>query len=385
MGEGEFSREITTLKMEIQQIMKGNFSSFMQKEIFEQPESVVNTMRGRINFEEENVTLGGIKDYVGEIKRCRRLLLIGCGTSYHSAIACRALLEELTELPVMVDLASDFLDRNTPIFRDDVCFFISQSGETADTLNALRYCKSRGALIVGITNTVGSTICRESHCGVHINAGPEIGVASTKAYTSQILSLTMFALVMTEDRISLQPRRSEIIQGLKALPDMIRRVLEQDSKVQEIAKQLYEKRSLLIMGRGFNFATCLEGALKVKELTYMHSEGIQAGELKHGPLALVDSTVPIVMIVMRDHVFTKCMNALQQVTAREGRPILIVEQGDTETMQWGHHALEVPRSVDALQGILTVIPMQLLSYHLAVKRGCNVDCPRNLAKSVTVE
>merc|ERR1712168_1096883 len=359
--------------------------SFMQKEIFEQPESVVNTMRGRINFDRHEVTLGGIKDFIPEIKRCRRLLLIGCGTSYHSAIASRALLEELTELPVMLDLASDFLDRSTPIFRDDVCFFISQSGETADTLNALRYCKSRGALIVGITNTVGSTICRESHCGVHINAGPEIGVASTKAYTSQILSLVMFALVMAEDRISFQARRRELIQGLKALPDMIRTVLELDSKVLEIAKELYEKRSLLIMGRGFNFATCLEGALKVKELTYMHSEGIQAGELKHGPLALVDSTVPIMMIITRDHVFSKCMNALQQVTARDARPILICEEGDTETCKFSEHCLEIPRCVDALQGVLTVIPMQLLSYHLAVLRGCNVDCPRNLAKSVTVE
>jgi len=383
--EGELAREITTLKMEIQQIMKGNYSSFMQKEIFEQPESVVNTMRGRINFELEQVTLGGIKSFVPEIKRCRRLLMIACGTSYHSAIASRQLLEELTELPVMVDLASDFLDRSTPIFRDDVCFFISQSGETADTLGALRYCKSRGALIIGITNTVGSTICRESHSGVHINAGPEIGVASTKAYTSQVLCLIMFALVMSEDRISLQPRRSEIIQGLKQLPDMIRKVLELDEQVLTIAKELYEKRSLLIMGRGFNFATCLEGALKVKELTYMHSEGIQAGELKHGPLALVDSTVPIIMILMRDHVFNKCMNALQQVTARDGQPILIVEEGDTETAKCAKHSLEVPRSVDALQGILTVIPMQLLSYHLAVLRGCNVDCPRNLAKSVTVE
>jgi len=381
----EVSREITTLKMEIQQIMKGNYSSFMQKEIFEQPESVMNTMRGRINYELEQVTLGGIKSYVPEIRRCRRLLMIACGTSFHSAIATRQLLEELTELPVMIDLASDFLDRSTPIFRDDVCFFISQSGETADTLSALRYCKARGALIVGITNTVGSTICRESHCGVHINAGPEIGVASTKAYTSQILCLSMFALVMAEDRISLQPRRSEIIQGLKALPDMIRKVLEQDAKVLEIAKKLYEKRSLLIMGRGFNYATCLEGALKVKELTYMHSEGIQAGELKHGPLALVDSEVPIIMIVTRDHVFSKCMNALQQVTARDGRPILICEEGDTETGKLGMECLEVPKSVDALQGILTVIPMQLLSYHLAVLRGCNVDCPRNLAKSVTVE
>ncbi len=219
------------MKMEIQQIMKGNFSSFMQKEIFEQPESVVNTMRGRINFDNCKVTLGGIEEFVPEIKRCRRLLLIGCGTSYHSAVASRQLLEELTELPVMVDLASDFLDRKTPIFRDDVCFFISQSGETADTLMALRYCKEKGALCLGITNTVGSTISRETHCGVHINAGPEIGVASTKAYTSQMLSLTMFALVMSEDRISFQPRRKAIIEGLKRLPEMIKDVLKQDEKV----------------------------------------------------------------------------------------------------------------------------------------------------------
>jgi len=380
------SREITTLKMEIQQIMKGNYSTFMQKEIFEQPESVVNTMRGRINFKAHEVTLGGIKDFIPEIKRCRRLLLIGCGTSYHSAIASRALLEELTELPVMLDLASDFLDRSTPIFRDDVCFFISQSGETADTLNALRYCKSRGALIVGITNTVGSTICRESHCGVHINAGPEIGVASTKAYTSQILSLTMFALVMSADRMSFQARRREIIDALDKLPQLIQEVLKQDDRILAIAKELHEQKSLLIMGRGYNFATCLEGALKVKELTYMHCEGIQSGELKHGPLAMVDKTVPILLIMVRDPVYSKCMNALQQIVARDGRPIIICETGDSETAAWAKgKVIEVPKTVDAMQSILTVIPMQLLSYHLAVLRGCNVDCPRNLAKSVTVE
>lgn len=386
-ASGPKDREIASLQMEIEQIMKGDFSTFMQKEIFEQPESVVNTMRGRINFDAGEVTLGGIKDFVPEIKRCRRLLLIACGTSYHSAIASRALLEEMTELPVMLDLASDFLDRNTPIFRDDVCFFISQSGETADTLNALRYCKQRGALIVGITNTVGSTISRESHCGVHINAGPEIGVASTKAYTSQILCLTMFGLVLSEDRMSLRPRRQEIINSLKNLPELIKEVLKQDEKVLNIAKQLYKKRSILIMGRGYNFSTCLEGALKIKELTYMHCEGIQSGELKHGPLALVDETVPIIMIIMRDNVHSKCMNALQQVTARKGRPILICEQGDIETQKWAaeDNFIEIPKTVDSLQSILTVIPMQLLSYHLAVLRECNVDCPRNLAKSVTVE
>merc|ERR1712141_242910 len=211
--------------------------------------------------------------------------------------------------------------------------------------------------------------------------GPEIGVASTKAYTSQILALTMFALVMSEDRRSFGPRRSEIIQALKQLPEL----LKEDDKVLSIAKELYEKKSLLIMGRGYNFATCLEGALKVKELTYMHSEGIQAGESKHGPLALVDSTVPIILILMRDGVYKKCMNALQQVTAREGRPIIICEKGDKETMSFSDRNIEIPKTVDVLQGILTVIPMQLLSYHLAVLRGCNVDCPRNLAKSVTVE
>ncbi|XP_037049273.1 glutamine--fructose-6-phosphate aminotransferase [isomerizing] 2-like isoform X3 [Bradysia coprophila] len=379
------AREITTLKMEIQEIMKGKYQYFMQKEIFEQPESVVNTMRGRVNFVNKTITLGGIKDYIPEIKRCRRLMLIGCGTSYHSAVATRQLLEELTELPVMVELASDFLDRGTPIFRDDVCFFISQSGETADSLMALRYCKQRGALIVGITNTVGSSICRESHCGVHLNAGPEIGVASTKAYTSQFISLVMFGLVMSEDRLSLQPRRLEIIEGLRNLHDQIEKVLQLDEKVSELAKDLYKHKSLLIMGRGYNFATCLEGALKVKELTYMHSEGIMAGELKHGPLALVDESMPVLMIVVRDPVYVKCINALKQVQARQGRPILICEENDTETLSHSEMSLEVPKTVDCLQGVLTVIPMQLLSYHIAVMRGCNVDCPRNLAKSVTTE
>ncbi|KAG9510119.1 Glutamine--fructose-6-phosphate aminotransferase [isomerizing] 1, partial [Fragariocoptes setiger] len=386
-GVNNFSltREITTLKLEIQQIMKGNYNSFMQKEIFEQSESVVNTMRGRVNFKTGSVVLGGIKDYIGEIMRCRRLLLIACGTSYHSAIATRQILEELTELPVMVELSSDFLDRNTPVFRDDVCFFISQSGETAETLVALRYCKQRGALIVGITNTVGSSICRESHCGVHINAGPEIGVASTKAYTSQFISLVMFALVMSEDRLSMVARRREIIDALQRLPEHIKRVLELDHEVAALAKQLYTQKSLLVMGRGYNHSTCLEGALKIKELTYMHSEGILAGELKHGPLALVDKAMPVIMIVTRDPVYPKCLNALQQIKARDGRPIIICEEADAETKKLGFSSLEVPHTVDCLQGVLTVIPLQLLSYHMAVLRGCNVDCPRNLAKSVTVE
>ncbi|XP_075714650.1 glutamine--fructose-6-phosphate aminotransferase [isomerizing] 1 isoform X2 [Rhinoderma darwinii] len=379
------ARAIQTLQMELQQIMKGNFSSFMQKEIFEQPESVVNTMRGRVNFDDLTVTLGGLKDHLKEIQRCRRLILIACGTSYHAAVATRQILEELTELPVMVELASDFLDRNTPVFRDDICFFISQSGETADTLLALRYCKERGALTIGITNTVGSSISRETDCGVHINAGPEIGVASTKAYTSQFVALVMFALMVCDDRISMQERRKEILRGLKLLPDNIKEVLSLDDEIQKLAAELYQQKSVLIMGRGYHYATCMEGALKIKEITYMHSEGILAGELKHGPLALVDKLMPVIMIIMRDHAYTKCQNALQQVVARQGRPVVICDKADTETINSIKRTIKVPHTVDCLQGILSVIPLQLLAFHLAVLRGYDVDCPRNLAKSVTVE
>ncbi|XP_056301911.1 glutamine--fructose-6-phosphate aminotransferase [isomerizing] 2 [Danio aesculapii] len=378
-------RVIQTLQMELQQIMKGNFKAFMQKEIFEQPESVYNTMRGRICFDSNTVLLGGLTDHLKEIKRCRRLIMIGCGTSYHAGVATRQILEELTELPVMVELASDFLDRITPVFRDDVCFFISQSGETADTLMALRYCKQRGALTVGITNTVGSSICRETDCGVHINAGPEVGVASTKAYTSQFVSLIMFGLMMSEDRLSLKPRRQEIINGLNKLPELIKEVLSQDDNIKTIAEELHHQRSLLVMGRGFNYATCLEGALKIKEITYMHSEGILAGELKHGPLALIDKHMPVIMIIMRDACYQKCHNALQQVTARQGRPIIICCLDDPEISKMAYKTIELPQTVDCLQGILSVIPLQLISFHLAVLRGYDVDCPRNLAKSVTVE
>eukprot|EP00048_Salpingoeca_helianthica_P021670 m.13678 g.13678 ORF g.13678 m.13678 type:complete len:681 (+) comp6239_c0_seq1:71-2113(+) len=380
------SRPIRTLEMELQELMKGSFAHFMLKEIYEQPESVVNTMRGRVDFDAGRVVLGGLRDFIPDMKRCRRLMFIACGTSYNSAIACRQFLEETTELPVIVDIASDFLDRSCPIFRDDVCFFISQSGETADTLSALRYCKAKGALVVGITNTVGSTISRETHCGVHINAGPEIGVASTKAYTSQIIALVLFGLMMAEDRKSMQIRNQEVIASLKQLPDAIRKVLELDGRMKELAKELYEQKSLLVMGRGPNFANCLEGALKIKELTYMHSEGILAGELKHGPLALVDHTMPIIMIVMRDATYGKSQNALEQIVARHGRPIVICAEGDRLSAGGVEiRTVEVPQLVDCIQSVITVIPLQLLSYHIATLRGLDVDCPRNLAKSVTVE
>jgi len=377
-------RFIQTLELELAEIMKGQYDHFMQKEIFEQPESVVNTMRGRINFDTHKVTLGGLKAYLATIRRCRRIVFCACGTSYHSAIATRAIFEELTEIPVSVELASDFLDRRTPIFRDDVCIFISQSGETADTILALRYCLERGALCVGITNTVGSTISRETHCGVHINAGPEVGVASTKAYTSQYISLIMMALQLSEDRISMTERRNAIIDELHELPRHIKEVLKLDAQLQSLAKDvLFKEKSLLILGRGYQHATCLEGALKIKEISYMHSEGILAGELKHGPLALIDENMPVIIIMTKDSYYPKVQSALQQVTARKGIPIVICNEGDSSLSKY--RCIAVPQTVDCLQGLLTIIPLQLLSYHLAVFHGVDVDFPRNLAKSVSVE
>lgn len=378
-------RAIETLEIELAEIMKGQFDHFMQKEIYEQPESVVNTMRGRINFDTRSVTLGGLKAYLPVIRRCRRLIFVACGTSYHSCIAVRPVFEELTEIPVAVELASDFLDRKTPVFRDDVAIFVSQSGETADTILAMRYSLERGALCLGVVNTVGSTLSRETHSGVHINAGPEIGVASTKAYTSQYVALVMIALQLSDDSISKEPRRQEIIDGLHEIPALIKSVLMMDKSLQQLAKDtLAKEKSLLIMGRGYQFATCLEGALKIKELCYMHSEGILAGELKHGPLALVDEHLPVIFIMTRDSLYPKVQSALAQVTARKGQPIIICNDDD-DTVSEHARVIRVPATVDCLQGLINVIPLQLLSYHIAIMNGVDVDFPRNLAKSVTVE
>ncbi|TFK38032.1 L-glutamine D-fructose 6-phosphate amidotransferase [Crucibulum laeve] len=378
------TRSIETLELEIAAIMKGKFDTFMQKEIYEQPESVVNTMRGRVNFDENKITLGGLRAYLPIIRRGRRIVFIACGTSYHSCIATRAIFEELTEIPVSVELASDFLDRKTPIFRDDICVFLSQSGETADTILALRYCLERGALCVGVINTVGSTLSRETHCGIHINAGPEVGVASTKAYTSQYVALLMMALQLSEDRISFTERRNQIIAGLHALPAQIKKILELDSTLQQLAATVSDNKSLLLMGRGYQYATCLEGALKIKEISYMHSEGILAGELKHGPLALIDENMPVIIIMTQDSLYPKVQSAFAQITARKAQPIVLCNEGD-EGIPSGAKTIRVPKTVDCLQGLLNIIPLQLLSYHLAVKNGCDVDFPRNLAKSVTVE
>ncbi|KAM7219373.1 hypothetical protein V8F06_005272 [Rhypophila decipiens] len=379
-------RTIQTLELELQEIMKGKFDHFMQKEIFEQPESVVNTMRGRIDIVNKTVTLGGLRSYMTTIRRCRRIIFIACGTSYHSCMAVRGVFEELAEIPIAVELASDFLDRQAPIFRDDTCVFVSQSGETADSLLALRYCLERGALTVGIVNVVGSSISLLTHCGVHVNAGPEIGVASTKAYTSQFIAMVMFALSLSEDRASKQQRREEIMEGLSKISQQIADVLKQDQKIKQMCENTFKnQKSLLLLGRGSQYSTALEGALKIKEISYLHCEAVMSGELKHGVLALVDENLPIIMILTRDGLFKKSLNAYQQVIARGGRPIVICNPGDEEFQASPAEKIEIPKTVDVLQGILNVIPLQLIAYWLAVMEGLNVDFPRNLAKSVTVE
>ncbi|KAK2065783.1 glutamine-fructose-6-phosphate transaminase [Colletotrichum caudatum] len=379
-------RTIQTLELELQEIMKGKFDHFMQKEIFEQPESVVNTMRGRLDTANKTVTLGGLRSYISTIRRCRRIIFIACGTSYHSCMAVRGVFEELAEIPIAVELASDFLDRQAPVFRDDTCVFVSQSGETADSLMALRYCLERGALTVGIVNVVGSSISLLTHCGVHVNAGPEIGVASTKAYTSQFIAMVMFALSLSEDRASKQKRRQEIMEGLAKIPEQIKDILTQDQAIKELcAKTFQNQKSLLLLGRGAQFSTALEGALKIKEISYLHCEAVMSGELKHGVLALVDENLPIIMILTRDDLFKKSLNAYQQVIARGGKPIVICNPGDEEFKANEAEKIEIPKTVDALQGILNVVPLQLIAYWLAVMEGLNVDFPRNLAKSVTVE
>ncbi|KAL7234448.1 hypothetical protein ACSBR1_017951 [Camellia fascicularis] len=382
-------RALSILEMEVEQINKGNYEHYMQKEIHEQPESLTTTMRGRLiqegSCKAKSVLLGGLKDHLRTIRRSRRIVFIGCGTSYNAALAARPILEELSGIPVTMEVASDLLDRQGPIYREDTTVFVSQSGETADTLHALEYALENGALCVGITNTVGSAIARNTHCGVHINAGAEIGVASTKAYTSQIVVMAMLALAIGGDAISSQARREAIIDGLFELPSKVREVLKLDQEMKDLAQLLIAEQSLLVFGRGYNYATALEGALKVKEVALMHSEGILAGEMKHGPLALVDENLPIVVIATRDACFSKQQSVIQQLHARKSRLIVMCSKGDAASVSVGGscRVIEVPQVEDCLQPVINVVPLQLLAYHLTVLRGYNVDQPRNLAKSVT--
>lgn len=385
------NRSIATLDMELEHIMKGAYPHFMLKEIFEQPDSLLQTMRGRVMQIDPNndisgrsytdVHLGGISQRLGDFRRSSRIIFVACGTSFNSCLAARQVMEELTELPVSIELSSDFLDRETPLFRSDVCVFVSQSGETADTLAALRYAKKCQALTVGIVNVVGSSIARLTDCGVHLNAGAEIGVASTKAFTSQIIVIVIISLQLSIDSRAKQARRREIHEALVKLPELVRRTLEKmDNRMKMIAERLKENTSILLFGRGYHYATCMEGALKIKELSYIHTEGIHAGELKHGPLALVDENMPIILFAGKDSCSEKVQNALHQVTARGGiaNMMIIGTEGDTEIEKFGDKAelILVPETVDCLQCVLGIIPMQLLSYHLAVVRGLNVDQPR---------
>ena len=391
-------RVLSTLEMEVASIMKGGYDHFMAKEIHEQPESILQTMRGRVKFApagaaggdpylEHRITLGGLSDHLPAMRRSRRLLLVACGTSYHACLASRQTLEELADVPVGLELASDLMDRRAPIARDDAVVFVSQSGETADTLAALRYARAAGALCVGVTNTVGSAIARGTDCGVHINAGCEIGVASTKAYTSQIVALTMMALALSDDSIGRRAARDAVIDDMARLPGAVKRALGLDGAMRELAASLVDETSLLVFGRGYNYATALEAALKVKEVSLMHSEGILAGEMKHGPLALVDDALPIVVVATRDRMHGKMLSVIAQLRARSARLIVVCNEGDDDVSAacGPQDALvRVPHVVDALQPVVNIVPLQLLAYHLTVLRGHDVDQPRNLAKSVTV-
>ncbi|EPY28389.1 glucosamine--fructose-6-phosphate aminotransferase (isomerizing) [Angomonas deanei] len=381
-------REFEQLEMTLESLSKGNYDHFMLKEIYEQSESVVSTMRGRVDFSKNTAHLGGFTETnIRNVLSSRRILFISCGTSLNSCNAVRPLWEELIDIPVTVENASDFIDREPQIRRDDTCIFVSQSGETADTLTALKHCRAGGALCIGVTNVVGSSISRGTDFGAHLNAGVEVGVASTKAYTSQVVLMTVVALLLSRDSVSRQERRESIFIGLASLSKVISETLRDTFEpIKDVAKHLKDAKSVLVLGRGYDFSTCMEGALKIKELSYVHTEGINSGELKHGPLALIDENIPVVAVCTKDKHFEKSKAAIQQIHARKGRIIAISTVSDDEELKASTESvLQVPQTVDCIQPIINVIPLQLLAYFMALERGNNVDCPRNLAKSVTVQ
>jgi glucosamine--fructose-6-phosphate aminotransferase (isomerizing) len=357
----------------------------MLKEIMEQPQSIADSMRGRVNADKGTITLGGLIDVVDTLKEARRIIICACGTSWHAGLVGEYLIEEIARIPVEVEYASEFRYRE-PILREgDVVFVISQSGETADTLAAVRQAKQNGIPVIGIVNTVGSTIARETDAGVYLHAGPEIGVASTKAFTSQVTVLTMIALKMAEGRTLSDERMKELLAELVTIPDKIARALETDAQIHELAKQVRLASNFLFLGRGYNFPVALEGALKLKEISYIHAEGYPAAEMKHGPIALIDRFMPVVVIAMKDATYDKVVSNIEEVAARNGSVIAITDEGNDELDELCEHVIKLPPTPDCFDPLLTVIPLQLLSYHVAVMRGCDVDQPRNLAKSVTVE
>ncbi len=378
-------KEISEIDMDLAEITKGGYPHYMLKEIMEQPESLANTFRGRFIEEEGIAKLGGLLGYEERILNSERIVISACGTSWHAALVGEYLFEQYAGIPVEVEYASEFRYRDPIIGKRDTVIFISQSGETADTLAALKEAKRKGALTVGIVNVVGSSIARASDTGVYIHAGPEIGVASTKAFTSQVMTLALITLLLARMRNMSLTEGKEVINAIKELPAKVQEILNHNSYIEKVADKLVDARNFLYLGRGIHFPVALEGALKLKEISYIHAEGYPAAEMKHGPIALIDENMPSVFIAPKDAIYDKVLNNIEEVKARNGQVLAIADKDDNKIDELADYVIKIPRTHDMLMPILTVIPLQLLAYHIAVKKGLNVDQPRNLAKSVTVE
>jgi len=378
-------KKVSKIDWDLSQIERGGFDHFMLKEIFEQPETIENCMRGRLLLEEGTAKLGGLNMSDDELLKIDNIVITACGTSWHSALIGEHMLEELTRVPVEVEYASEFRYRNPIVNNRTLCIVISQSGETADTLAAMREAKNRGARTYGVVNVVGSTIARETDGGIYVHAGPEIGVASTKAFTSQVVALALFTLKLGRLKEVSVVRGREIIDALHALPGQVKQILDRAEEIEALAEEFKRAQNFLYLGRGYNFPTALEGALKLKEISYIHAEGYPAAEMKHGPIALIDEMMPAVFIAPHDAVFDKIVSNVQEVKARKGRVIAITSREEPALAGRLDYEFRIPETIDMLTPILAVVPLQLLAYYIAVKRGSNVDQPRNLAKSVTVE
>ena len=377
---------IQKLEMELESIEKGGYPHFMLKEIFEQPRSILDSMRGRLVAENTTLTMSSIREYGTRFKNAERIMIVACGTSWHAGLVAEYLIEELARIPVEVEYASEFRYRNPIIREGDVVIAISQSGETADTLAALELAKAKGAMIFGVCNVVGSSIARATDAGAYTHAGPEIGVASTKAFTAQVTVLSLIAMMLAEMRGTMETSALRLLMmEMEQIPAKVEKALQLDKEIQAIAEIFKDSTNFIYLGRGFNFPVALEGALKLKEISYIHAEGYPAAEMKHGPIALIDENMPVVVIATKDGSYEKIVSNIQEVRARKGRVIAIVSEGDTVIPEMAEFVIEVPATHEALTPLISVIPLQLLSYHIAVLRGCNVDQPRNLAKSVTVE
>lgn len=377
---------IQKLDMKLAEIEKGGYDHFMLKEIFEQPNAVKDCLRGRLNAGNNSLVLGGIRKYADKLANARRIIITACGTSWHAGLIAEYIFEELCRIPVEVEYAHEFRYRNPIIDESDVVLAISQSGETADTLVAVEMAKEKGATIFGICNVVGSSLARTTHEGVYTHAGPEIGVASTKAFTAQLAVLSLIALSIAKKRNTLSTERyTELLHELEEIPSRIEDVLEKDKEIINIADTYKDYKSSLYLGRGFNFPVALEGALKLKEISYIHAEGCPGSEMKHGHIALVDENMPVVFIATKDKYYDKIVSNIQEVKARKGKVIAVITEGDTVLKSMVDHAIEVPDTDDVFMPMVSVVPLQLLAYHIGVMKGYNVDQPRNLAKSVTVE